>query len=71
MGLKASPATEDDRAEVERAGLCASCAHLQVLRSQRSTFVRCALADRDPRFERYPSLPVGWCRGHEPVASGN
>ena len=67
MGLKAPPATADDRAEVApRAGLCARCASLQVLRSRRSTFVRCALADRDPRFERYPPLPVKWCRGFEP-----
>ena len=67
MGLKTKPATDQDRAEVQRAGLCASCAHLQVLRSKRSTFVRCGLADRDPRFARYPPLPVRWCRGHEPV----
>ncbi len=67
MSLKAPPPTDEDRAEVERAGLCASCARLQVLRSKRSTFVRCGLADRDPRFERYPPLPVGWCRGHEPA----
>ena len=65
--MKAPTPSDDDRAEVERAGLCASCRHLQVLRSKRSTFVRCGLADRDPRFERYPPLPVGRCRGHEPV----
>ena len=65
MGLSAAPPTADDRAEVApRAGLCASCDHLQVLRSRRSTFVRCALADRDPRFERYPPLPVLACPGH-------
>ena len=57
MGLKASPPSDADRAEVAPlAGLCASCANLQVLRSRRSTFVRCTLADRDPRFERYPPL---------------
>ncbi len=67
MGLKVPSVSGEDRAEVEPAGLCAACAHLQVLRSKRSTFVRCARADGDPRFERYPPLPVRWCRGHEPV----
>ncbi len=67
MSFTAPPPTDQDRAEVERAGLCACCAHLQVLRSKRSTFVRCGLADRDPRFERYPPLPVGWCPGHAPM----
>ncbi len=67
MSFEAPPATAGDRAEVERAGLCASCVHLQVLRSKRSTFVRCALAARDSGFERYPPLPVSCCRGHEPT----
>ena len=67
MALTVPPASDEDRAEVEHAGLCASCRHLQVLRSKCSTFVRCRLADRDPDFERYPPLPVGWCRGHSPV----
>ncbi len=71
MGLKAPPVTEQDRAEVERAGLCASCVHLQVLRSKRSTFVRCGLADTDSSFPRYPPLPVGWCEGHEPVLASD
>ncbi len=68
MGLKAPSPSDDDRTEVTDrpggTGLCASCAHLQVLRSKRSTFVRCGLADADPRFERYPPLPVQWCRGY-------
>ena len=68
MSFEAPPVTAEDRAEVARAGLCASCTHLQVLRSKRSTFVRCGLADRDAGFARYPPLPVSWCRGHEPIA---
>jgi hypothetical protein len=45
------------------AGLCAECVHLQFATSPRSVFVRCALADRDPRFARYPPLPVVECEG--------
>ncbi len=47
-------------------GLCASCRNLRLVRSRRSTFVRCALAEGDPRFPRYPALPVVECDGHDP-----
>jgi len=46
------------------AGLCASCEHLRVLASRRSVFVRCGLAGTDPRFPRYPPLPVMVCPGY-------
>ena len=46
-----------------RSGLCAACRHGEIVRSQRSAFLRCALADRDPRYARYPILPVLACRG--------
>ncbi|HEY7215433.1 MAG TPA: hypothetical protein VIC28_12435 [Thermoanaerobaculia bacterium] len=62
----ASP--EERRLVAERAvpaGLCASCVHLRVLASRRSVFVRCALADADPRFPRYPALPVAACAGYQ------
>jgi hypothetical protein len=45
-------------------GLCASCEHLRLLASRRSVFVRCGLAATDPRFPRYPPLPVVACRGY-------
>lgn len=48
-----------------RAGLCETCEHLQVLASARSVFVRCGRADFDPRFPRYPGLPVTACPGYE------
>jgi hypothetical protein len=35
-----------------------------------SAFWRCARADSDPRFRRYPPLPVRSCNGHEPVEVG-
>ena len=47
-------------------GLCASCLHTRLQRNARgSTFRRCARADGDPRFVRYPPLPVLRCAGHE------
>ncbi len=49
------------------AGLCATCVHLRLVTSPRSVFVRCGLADTDPRFPRYPPLPVRACDGHEPT----
>ena len=66
MALNAPPPTAAERAEVGAlAGLCASCRHLLVLRSRRSAFVRCGRAADDPRFARYPPLPVAFCGGYE------
>ncbi len=66
MSSKISPPTENDRRGVAFAGRCASCRHLQVLRSGRgSTFVRCALSDQQEAFQRYPRLPVLACGGWE------
>ena len=47
-------------------GLCATCEHLRLAASSRSVFVRCGLAETDPRFPRYPPLPVGACSGYTP-----
>ena len=49
-----------------RPGLCATCAHLLLASSGRSVFVRCGLAQSDPRFPRYPALPVRTCLGFTP-----
>jgi len=49
-----------------QAGLCESCGHLVLLASARSVFVRCGLAESDPRFPRYPPLPVLACPGYRP-----
>lgn len=62
-GAVAREPDQADRREVAHAGLCARCVHLQVLRSKTSTFVRCAFSDVDPRFPRYPPLPVRSCAG--------
>ena len=50
----------------DRAGLCATCRFVEVVISSRgSAFYRCTLADTDPRFRRYPVLPVILCAGYE------
>ena len=51
----------------EPAGLCATCAHMQIVTSGRgSRFYMCRLSFTDPRFARYPPIPVIACAGHEP-----
>lgn len=52
--------------EPERVGLCFRCRHTHVVITPRSVFWRCVLADTDPRFERYPRLPVLECEGYTP-----
>jgi len=48
------------------AGLCATCQHARMITSARgSTFVQCARANEDPRFPKYPRLPVVRCVGYE------
>jgi hypothetical protein len=50
------------------AGLCTSCVHRRVVTSSRgSIFVLCERSVTDPRFPRYPALPVVACRGYEVV----
>ncbi len=47
-------------------GLCADCRHARRIGNRRgSTFHLCALASSDPRFTRYPRLPVVRCAGYE------
>ncbi|WP_419948659.1 hypothetical protein [Candidatus Palauibacter sp.] len=48
------------------AGLCAACRHRRWITSDRgSAFLLCRLSRRDPRFRRYPTLPVLSCDGFE------
>jgi hypothetical protein len=49
------------------AGLCATCTHRQIVRTARgSEFVLCRLSFTDPRFPKYPPLPVVACAGYRP-----
>ena len=64
-------ATDEERRLLEKLavppGLCATCEHLRLLASRRSVFVRCGLAAVDPRFPKYPPLPVRVCGGYKGV----
>jgi hypothetical protein len=47
-------------------GLCTECRHAQrVTSGKASTFWRCGRSDTDPRFPKYPRLPVLDCPGFE------
>jgi hypothetical protein len=47
-------------------GLCATCAHAREVASAKgSTFWLCERSVADPRFPRYPRLPVVRCPGFE------
>lgn len=49
------------------AGLCADCRHARQIGNRRgSQFLLCGRAATDPRYLRYPPLPVRHCPGHEP-----
>lgn len=46
-------------------GLCATCAHAQVITSARgSIFSLCKLSFVDSRYAKYPVLPVRHCDGY-------
>jgi hypothetical protein len=47
-------------------GLCASCRHARRLRSSKgSDFWLCERSRSDPKYRKYPQLPVVSCPGHE------
>lgn len=49
-----------------RFGLCDACAHQRIVRSGRgSVFTLCQRHKTDPRFRKYPPVPVAQCVGFE------
>ncbi|HKZ86147.1 MAG TPA: hypothetical protein VJ793_21135 [Anaerolineae bacterium] len=51
--------------EFDTVGLCRTCRHVKVIESARgSTFYLCRLSETDPRFAKYPRLPVIRCAGY-------
>lgn len=68
----------DDRSHVEQAerppaaaGDCQTCRHARVIVNDRgSRFVLCELSKTDPRFRKFPPLPVRGCPGHAAPVSG-
>ena len=52
-------------------GLCAACRHVRVINNPRgSRFYLCQLSEVDPRFPKYPRLPIAHCVGYESISSG-
>lgn len=63
QGNTAGPSGEERQQAA--AGLCASCLHAEIVTSSRgSRFYLCRLSFTDPRFARYPTLPVLACSGY-------
>ncbi len=57
------------RPPVPAAGLCEGCRHTRVVETRTgSRFFLCQRSQDDPRFPRYPPLPVLQCIGFEPAA---
>ncbi|MDP9114165.1 MAG: hypothetical protein M3O20_10850 [Acidobacteriota bacterium] len=51
-------------------GLCEHCANAKIIRSDRdSIFYQCRLSATDPRFPKYPRLPVLTCGGYQQLAT--
>lgn len=46
------------------AGLCGTCVHCRIVQAARSSFFLCGLSFADPRFLKYPPLPVIRCLGY-------
>jgi hypothetical protein len=58
------------RQQTEIPGLCGACRFgCPIVNDRGSRFLRCAMADQDPAFPRYPPLPVFACRGYTRTVS--
>lgn len=54
----------------DRVGLCVRCTHARNIQSSKgSEFLLCGLAARDPRFKKYPPIPVRSCSGFKEKAA--
>jgi hypothetical protein len=54
--------------ESECVGLCFSCVHARVVRSDRgSLFYQCLRSLTDPNYPKYPRLPMRQCPGYEAI----
>jgi hypothetical protein len=57
---------EQSAGEQRAAGLCADCVHARHIESDRkSVFILCELSLKNPRFPKYPRLPVLSCDGYK------
>lgn len=58
----------DRRHDEQDAGLCGRCQNVQIVTSSHgSRFYLCRLSATDPRFPKYPRLPVLQCAGFTPA----
>ena len=61
----------DGQARHGTGGLCDRCVHMRVITSAKgSEFYLCRLSSTDPRFPRYPPIPVIRCEGFTPDPTG-
>lgn len=58
--------TKAEGGGIAAVGLCSHCRHARIVATERSRFWMCKLSQVDPRFDKYPRLPVVRCSGHEP-----
>lgn len=53
-------------------GLCSTCIHAKEMRNDRaSVFLLCLLSKADPRYPKYPRLPVLHCEGYRSGSFGS
>ena len=58
--------------ERARVGLCVSCRYSRLVRTDRgSVFYQCERSATDPRYAKYPRLPILVCPGYESDPSKN
>ncbi len=46
-------------------GLCARCRHGRAVLTSRAVYLLCERSVSDPRYDKYPRLPVRECPGYE------
>jgi hypothetical protein len=57
--------SSESNRDTDQLGLCADCKFAQHITSSRgSAFLLCGLSKTDPRFPKYPRLPVLSCTGY-------
>jgi hypothetical protein len=62
---KPKPKGTNERIDLNAGGLCETCVHVRSVDSAKgSTFLLCTLSVTDPRFPKYPRLPILSCNGY-------
>jgi hypothetical protein len=67
VGTQDDAEKDEANGERARAGLCADCVHARRIESDRGArFYLCELSTVDPKYRKYPALPVIRCAGYQP-----